>query len=99
MCATNGLKFTHHFRLWAVLLNVFVKLQKAKNVNVEHWFWCVQYKQKILTETILDSFYKLKVTKLKAKIRDWRWVGGMIDLEIEGCKTDIIGISLALKLI
>ena len=30
MCATNGLKFTHHFRLWAVLLNVFVKLQKNK---------------------------------------------------------------------
>ena len=73
--------------------------KKTKNVNVEHWFWCVQYKQKILTETILDSFYKLKVTNLKAKIRDWRWVGGMIDLEIEGCKTDIIGISLALKLI
>ena len=45
----------------------------------------------------LDSFYKLKVKKLKAKIRDWRWVGGMIYLEIEGCKTDITGISLAWK--
>ena len=52
MCTTNGLKFTHHFRLWAVLLNVFVKLQETKNVNVEHWFWCVQYNQKILTEII-----------------------------------------------
>ena len=68
MCTTNGLKFTHHFRLWTVLLNVFVKLQKKKkknkNVNVEHWFWCVQYKQRILTETTLNSFDKLKVTQL-----------------------------------
>ena len=66
MCTTNGLKFTHHFRLWTVLLNVFVKLQKKKkkNVNVEHWFWCVQYKQKILTETTLHSFDKLQVTQL-----------------------------------
>lgn len=66
MCTTNGLKFTHHFRLWTVLLNVFVKLQKKKkkNVIVVHWFWCVQYQQKILTETTLHSFDKLKVTQL-----------------------------------
>ena len=58
MCTTNGLKFTHHFRLWTVLLNVFVKLQKTKELQFgTYWIWCVQYKQNI------------KVEKLKAKIR------------------------------